>query len=59
MQKLLEHYESQYKLAKRLNVSRAYVCQWFAVGKVPPLMAIEIEKDTQGKFKAIDLVEGE
>tara|TARA_R100000951_G_scaffold68295_1_gene57639 strand:+ start:899 stop:1078 length:180 start_codon:yes stop_codon:yes gene_type:complete len=58
MDKLLEHFGSQYQIAKRLHVSRAYVCQWFAAGKVPPLMAVKIEKITDGKFKAVDLVEG-
>jgi len=58
MEKLIEHYGSQYKLAKKLKVSRAYVCQWFSAGKVPALMAVKIEKDTDGKFKAVDLVEG-
>lgn len=58
MNKLIEHYGSQYRLAKRLKVSRAYVCQWFAAGKVPALMAVKIEKDTDGKFRAVDLVEG-
>lgn len=58
MKKLLDHYGSQYQLAKQLKVSRAYVCQWFAAGKVPALMAVKIEKQTDGKFKAVDLVEG-
>ena len=58
MQKLIEHYGSQYRLAKQLKVSRAYVCQWFAAGKVPALMAVKIEIDTDGKFRAVDLVEG-
>lgn len=58
MDKLLEHYGSQYQIAKQLNVSRAYVCQWFAAGKVPALMAVKIEKHTDGKLKAVNLVEG-
>lgn len=55
MDKLLEHYGSQYQISKRFHVSRAYVSQWFAAGKVPPRMAVLIEKDTDGKLKAVDL----
>lgn len=58
MENLIKHYGSQYQIAKKLNVSRAYVCQWFSAGKVPALMAVKIEKQTDGKFKAVDLVEG-
>lgn len=56
MDELLNHYGSQYQIAKRFSVSRAYVCQWFAAGHVPAKMAVLIEKDTEGKLKAIDLV---
>lgn len=56
MDKLLEHYGTQYKIAKALGVSRAYVCQWFKAGSVPALMAITIEVDTAGELKAVELV---
>tara|TARA_R100000541_G_scaffold34564_1_gene42970 strand:+ start:6772 stop:6951 length:180 start_codon:yes stop_codon:yes gene_type:complete len=59
MIKLIEHFGSQYRLAKELRVTRAYVSHWFRDGKVPPLQAIKIEEITGGKFKAIDLIKGE
>ena len=58
MERLIEYFGSQYKIAKELKVSRAYVCQWFAAGKVPALMAVKIEKITGGELRAVDLVEG-
>lgn len=59
MDKLLEYYGAKSKIALRFNVSRAYVSQWFAAGKVPPLMAVKIEKDSGGELKAVNLVEGD
>ena len=56
MDKLLSYYGTQYKIAKALGVSRAYVCQWFKAGSVPALMAIMIEIDTAGELKAVELV---
>lgn len=58
MERLIGYFGSQYKIAKELKVSRAYVCQWFAAGKVPALMAVKIEKITDGELRAVDLVEG-
>lgn len=59
MDKLIEHFGSQYRLSKELRVTRAYVSQWVKAGKVPPLQAIKIEEITDGKFRAVDLIKGE
>ncbi len=53
---LVEHYGSQNKLAGALNVSSVAVGQWLKQGTIPPLRAIQIEKLTEGKFKAADLI---
>jgi DNA-binding transcriptional regulator YdaS (Cro superfamily) len=53
---LVAHYGSQNKLAGALNVSSVAVGQWIKSGAIPPLRAIQIEKLTEGKFKAKDLI---
>lgn len=49
------HFGSQSALARMLGVSAAAVAQWCVEG-VPPARAIQIEKLTDGKFKAVDIV---
>jgi DNA-binding transcriptional regulator YdaS (Cro superfamily) len=53
---LIEHFGSQNKLAIALGVTKEAVSQWFKAGEIPPARAIQIEKLTDGKIKAIDLV---
>lgn len=55
LDELFLHFGSQSELARRLNISPAAITQWLVEG-VPPMRAIEIEKITDGKFKAVDLV---
>lgn len=55
LDELFLYFGSQSELARRLNISPAAVTQWLVDG-VPPGRAIEIEKMTDGKFKAVDLV---
>lgn len=55
LDELFLYFGSQSELARRLNISPAAVTQWLVDG-VPPGRAIEIEKMTGGKFKAVDLV---
>lgn len=55
LDKLFLYFGSQSELARRLAISPAAVTQWLVDG-VPPGRAIEIEKMTGGKFKAVDLV---
>ena len=53
---LVKYFGNQNKLSIKLNVSRQAVTQWKNAGFVPPAQAIEIERITQGMFKAVDLV---
>jgi len=55
LDELFLHFGSQSALARRLGISPAAIAQWLVDG-VPPARAIEIEKMTDGKFKAVDLV---
>lgn len=55
LEELFLYFGSQSELARRLGISPAAVTQWLVDG-VPPGRAIEIEKMTGGKFKAVDLV---
>lgn len=55
LDELFLYFGSQSELARRLNISPAAVTQWLVDG-VPPGRAIEIEKMTGGKFKAVNLV---
>ena len=54
---LIEHFGTQAELARRLGVDRAAVNQWTKTG-MPARRAVEIEKLTGGKFKAVDLMRG-
>ena len=54
---LIEHFGTQAELAKCLGVDRAAVNQWIQTG-LPARRAVEIEKLTEGKFKAVDLMRG-
>lgn len=56
---VVEHYGGQYKLAAALDVSSVAVHHWIKSGALPPLRAIEIERQTGGRFKAVDLVDDE
>ena len=53
---LFKHFGSQNKMAGQLDVTTQAVSQWAKTGEIPPARAIEIEKITKGKFKAVDLV---
>lgn len=55
LDKLFLYFGSQSELARRLGISPAAVTQWLVDG-IPAARAIEIEKMTDGKFKAVDLV---
>lgn len=57
IEKVLAYFNnSQAELARQLDVDRSAISQWVADDKIPPLRAIQIEKLTGGKIKAIDLV---
>ncbi len=50
-------YENQSNMALRLGVSPAAVSQWMRDGFLPPARALQVEQQSEGKFKAIDLVQ--
>ncbi|MBE0471206.1 MAG: helix-turn-helix domain-containing protein [Methyloprofundus sp.] len=54
---VIKHFGSQAELARRLGVDRAAVNQWMQTG-LPARRAVEIEKLTNGQFRAVDLVRG-
>lgn len=57
IEKVLVYFNnSQSELARQLDVDRSAISQWVSEDKIPPLRAIQIEKLTGGKIKAIDLV---
>lgn len=54
IENILEHFGGVAKLAKVLRVSQPAVSQWRLNG-IPANRAIEIERITDGKFKAVDI----
>lgn len=42
--------------AAQLDVTTVAVDQWLSAGALPPARAIQVERLTDGKFKAVDLV---
>ena len=55
-QAVFEHFKGQNKLAGILDVSTQAVSAWKVKGSFPAGQAVEIERLTNGKFKAVDLV---
>lgn len=53
---LVDHFEDQVKTAKALGVSQSAVSQWISgASRMSALVALRAEKETAGKFKAVDL----
>jgi len=55
-EKVINHFGSQANLARELNVTRQAITLWKVSGFIPSGNAVEIERITNGKFKAVDLV---
>lgn len=53
-QKLIDQFGSASNMARALGVTRGAVTQW-GIDGLPSKQAIEIEKLTGGKFKAVDI----
>ena len=56
LNEIVEHFGSQSELARALGIDRANVSMWIANHAVPSIHAINIERLTKGKFKAVDIV---
>ena len=54
---VLEWYGSQANMARALGVDRAAVSGWVKVGAFPPARAIQVEQQSGGRFRAVDLIE--
>lgn len=55
IQKAVEFFGSQAKMAEALEVSRAAVSHWIKAQALPAARAIQIEAITQGAIRALDL----
>lgn len=44
--------------ARKLGVSQPAVSQWLRHNCIPPARAVQIEILTEGKFKAVDILQG-
>ncbi len=52
---VIDWYGSQANMARALKVDRAAVSLWLKIGVLPPARAIQVEKQSGGKFKAVDI----
>lgn len=55
---ICNYFGNQARLAKALNVTRVAVSIWKREG-IPAARAIEIEKLTEGRFKAVEIINNE
>ncbi len=56
MNEAIEWAGGKLALAKALGVTHAAVSQWLREGGLPPARAIELERLTCGKLRAVNLV---
>jgi DNA-binding transcriptional regulator YdaS (Cro superfamily) len=59
IQKIVEWFGSQSEMARQLRVDRSAVTHWVNSGALPPKRAIELEKLSNGLFKAVDIMGAE
>ncbi|CAB4137529.1 DNA-binding transcriptional regulator Cro [uncultured Caudovirales phage] len=55
LNEVVEWYGSQAEMARSLKVNRAAVSLWLRIGVLPPARAIQVEQQSRGKFRAVDL----
>lgn len=55
LDKLKAHFGSYSKMAKALGITRQAINDWRVKQSIPSGCAIEIERLTEGEFKAVDL----
>lgn len=53
---IIRRFGSQVELARQLGVTQAAVAQWVSDERIPPYRAIQIERITDGQFKAVDII---
>ena len=53
---VVEWFGSQADMARALGVKRSAVTQWLAKGALPPGRAVQVEHQSGGRFRAVDLV---
>ena len=56
LKEIIKWFGSQVELARQLGMTQAAVAQWVADEKVPLYRAIQIERITDGQFKAVDII---
>lgn len=55
LKRLIEHFGSKAHLAAELGVTTVAVDKWLLAGRLPPARAIQVQRITEGEFKALDL----
>lgn len=53
---VIEWFGSQSNMARGLGVDRSAVSQWVKDGHLPAARALEVERLSGGRFKALDLI---
>lgn len=59
LKEIIKWFGSQVEMARQLGVTQAAVAQWVSDEKIPPYRAIQIERITDGQFKAVDIIGGD
>lgn len=54
---IIKWFGSKSKMARRLGVDRSAVTHWQQKGSLPPMRAIQVERISDGKFRAVDIME--
>ena len=54
---VVDWFGSQANMARALGVDRAAVSGWVKTGVLPPARAIQVEQQSGGRFRAVDLIE--
>ena len=54
---VVDWFGSQANMARALGVDRAAVSGWVKAGVLPPARAIQVEQQSGGRFRAVDLIE--
>jgi len=57
IKRVIKHFGSKAKLARALGIQRSNITLWLSGAKnIPPKQAINIERITDGEFKAVDIL---